>query len=60
MFGVLRSLREGLAKTRKSFTERVEALVLGEKIDESVLNELEEALSRRMWESGPPLSFLRT
>ncbi len=44
MFGVLRSLREGLAKTRKSLTDKIGTLVLGEKIDETFLDELEEAL----------------
>jgi fused signal recognition particle receptor len=44
MVGILRSLRDGLAKTRKSFSEKVGTLVLGEKIDESFLDELEEAL----------------
>jgi fused signal recognition particle receptor len=44
MFGVLRSLRDGLAKTRKSFTDKVGSLILGEKIDEAFLDELEEAL----------------
>src|SRR5512140_526070 len=44
MFGVLKSLREGLAKTRKSLTEKIGNLVLGEKIDEAFLDELEEAL----------------
>jgi fused signal recognition particle receptor len=44
MFGVLRSLRDGLAKTRKNFTDKVGSLVLGEKIDEAFLDELDEAL----------------
>jgi fused signal recognition particle receptor len=44
MFGVLRSLSEGLAKTKKKFTDTIGALVLGEKIDEAFLDELEEAL----------------
>jgi fused signal recognition particle receptor len=44
MFGVLRSLRDGLAKTRKSFTDKIGALILGEKVDEAFLDELEEAL----------------
>lgn len=44
MFGVLRSLSDGLAKTRKSFTDKVGSLILGEKIDEDFLDELEEAL----------------
>jgi len=44
MFGVLRSLSEGLAKTRKNLTDKIGTLVLGEKIDETFLDELEEAL----------------
>jgi fused signal recognition particle receptor len=44
MFGVLRSMRDGLAKTRKNLGDKLGALVLGEKIDESFLDELEEAL----------------
>jgi fused signal recognition particle receptor len=44
MFGVLRSLRDGLTKTRKNFTDKIGSLVLGEKIDEAFLDELEEAL----------------
>jgi len=44
MFGVLRSLRDGLAKTRKNFTDKVGSLILGDKIDEEFLDELEEAL----------------
>ena len=44
MFGVLRSLRDGLAKTRKDLSDRIGSLVLGEKIDEAFLDELEEAL----------------
>jgi fused signal recognition particle receptor len=44
MFDVFRSLSEGLAKTRKNFSEKIGALVLGEKIDERFLDELEEAL----------------
>ena len=44
MFGMLRSLSDGLAKTRKNFTDKIGALILGEKIDESFLDELEEAL----------------
>jgi len=44
MFGVLRSLRDGLAKTRKNFSDKVGSLVLGDKIDEGFLDELEEAL----------------
>jgi len=44
MFGVLRGLRDGLAKTRKDLSDRIGSLVLGEKIDEAFLDELEEAL----------------
>ena len=44
MLGVLRSLSEGLAKTRKNFADKVGSLILGEKIDEAFLDELEEAL----------------
>ncbi len=44
MFGVFRSLSDGLAKTRKSISEKLGTLVLGEKIDEHYLDELEEAL----------------
>src|SRR3990172_7497890 len=44
MFGVLRSLRDGLAKTRKDFSDRIGSLVLGEKIDEAFLDELEDVL----------------
>ncbi len=44
MFGVFRSLSEGLAKTRKNISEKLGTLVLGDKIDEQYLDELEEAL----------------
>jgi len=44
MLNVIHSLREGLAKTRKNISDRLGKLVLGEKIDESSLDELEEAL----------------
>ncbi len=44
MFGVLHSLSDGLAKTRKLFSDKVGLLVLGEKISETFLDELEEAL----------------
>ncbi len=44
MLSVLRSIRDGLAKTRKNLSDRLGALVLGEKIDESFLDDLEEAL----------------
>jgi len=44
MFGVIRSLSDALAKTKKGFTDRVGSLVLGEKINDTFLDELEEAL----------------
>jgi fused signal recognition particle receptor len=44
MFGVLRSLKDGLTKTRKNLAEHLGTLVLGEKIEENFLEELEEAL----------------
>ena len=44
MFGVLRSLNDGLAKTRKNLSDKIGKLVLGEKIGETFLDELEEAL----------------
>jgi fused signal recognition particle receptor len=44
MLGVLHSLREGLAKTRKNFADKIGLLILGDKIDEAFLDELEEAL----------------
>ena len=44
MLSALHSLRDGLAKTRKSLADRIGSLVLGAKIDESILDELEEAL----------------
>ncbi len=44
MLNVLRSLRDGLAKTRKGFSDKIGSLILGEKIDETFLDELEEAL----------------
>jgi fused signal recognition particle receptor len=44
MLKVIHSLREGLAKTRKNISDKIGSLVLGEKIDESFLDELEEAL----------------
>lgn len=44
MFGVLRSMSEGLTKTRKNLADRIGTLVLGEKIDDTFLDELEEAL----------------
>jgi fused signal recognition particle receptor len=44
MFGILRTLSDGLAKTKKSFSDKVGSLILGEKINETLLDELEEAL----------------
>ena len=44
MLGVLNSLSDGLAKTRKNFADKIGTLILGEKIDEAFLDELEEAL----------------
>lgn len=44
MFGVLRGLSEGLAKTRKNLADRIGNLLLGDKIDEPFLDDLEEAL----------------
>lgn len=44
MLGVLRSISDGLAKTRKGLAEKLGSLVLGEKIDEAFLDELEDAL----------------
>ncbi len=44
MFSVLRSLSDGLAKTRKNFADKLGNLILGEKIDEAFLDQLEEAL----------------
>ena len=44
MLNVIHSLREGLAKTRKNISDRIGGIILGEKIDESFLDELEEAL----------------
>jgi len=44
MLDVIHSLREGLAKTRKNISDRIGGIILGEKIDESFLDELEEAL----------------
>jgi fused signal recognition particle receptor len=37
-------LKEGLAKTKKGFIEKVETLFTGRKIDEEALEELEEIL----------------
>src|SRR5574341_870620 len=44
MLNVIHSIRDSLAKTRKSLADRIGSLVLGEKIDEEFLDELEEAL----------------
>ncbi len=44
MFGVLRTVSDGLARTRKSFSDTIGTLVLGEKVDSVFLDELEEAL----------------
>jgi len=44
MLGVLRGLSDGLAKTRKNLADKLGSLILGEKIDEAFLDELEEAL----------------
>jgi fused signal recognition particle receptor len=44
MLNIIHSLREGLEKTRKNISDKIGNLVLGEKIDESFLDELEEAL----------------
>ena len=44
MLNVIHSIRDGLAKTRKNLGDRIGSLVLGEKIEASFLDELEEAL----------------
>ena len=44
MQGVFKSLSDGLAKTRKNIAEKLGAFILGQKIDETFLEELEEAL----------------
>ena len=44
MFGVVRSIRDGLERTRKRLAESIGSLVLGEKIDESFLDDIETAL----------------
>ena len=44
MLNVIRTLRDGLAKTRKSLADRIGTLVLGDKIGEDFLDELEAAL----------------
>jgi fused signal recognition particle receptor len=44
MFSVLRTVSDSLARTRKSFSDTVGTLILGEKVDSLFLDELEEAL----------------
>ncbi len=44
MFSVLRTVSDGLARTRKSFADTIGTLILGEKVDSLFLDELEEAL----------------
>ncbi len=44
MVNIIHSIRDGLEKTRKNLGDRIGSLVLGEKIEESFLDELEEAL----------------
>jgi fused signal recognition particle receptor len=44
MPGVLHSLSDGLANTRKIFSDKLGLLILGAKVDEKFLEELEEAL----------------
>lgn len=44
MLNIIHSIRDGLAKTRKSLADKVGALVLGEKVDERFLEDLEAAL----------------
>jgi fused signal recognition particle receptor len=44
MLGVFKSLSDGLAKTRKNIADKLGTLILGQKIDEAFLEELEEAL----------------
>lgn len=41
---VMRSLGDGLAQTRKNFAEKIGALILGDKLEAALLDELEEAL----------------
>ena len=43
MFSVLRTVSDGLARTRKSFSDTIGTLILGEKVDSVFLDELEEA-----------------
>lgn len=40
----MRSLGDGLAQTRKNFAEKIGALILGDKLEAALLDELEEAL----------------
>ena len=44
MFSVLRTVSDGLARTRKSFSDTIGTLILGEKVDSVFLDELQEAL----------------
>ncbi len=44
VMGLFDRLKEGLARTRKGFVERVESIFAGKKIDEETLEELEEIL----------------
>jgi fused signal recognition particle receptor len=44
MLTALRSLRDGLARSRKQLADRVGSLILGQKVSEEQLLELEEAL----------------
>ena len=44
LMGLFDRLKEGLAKTRKGFIEKVESVFSQGKIDEEVVNELEEIL----------------
>lgn len=44
MINIIHSIRDGLEKTRKNLGDRIGAMVLGEKIDDAFLDELEEAL----------------
>ncbi len=44
MVKVLRSLSDGLARTRRNLAEKIGVLILGEKLDDALLDELEEAL----------------
>ncbi len=44
MLSVIRNMQDGLARTRKNLADRLGVLVLGEKIDEEFLDDLEAAL----------------